>query len=136
MHTNYDKGLEDIKKIANCWLYKYLTIFGKITVVKTYILSKISHIASVLPPPPLKTCKMFDKIILDFIQGTNSEGNIKNSIITETILHAPKSQFGLGPHNTKNFCSALKLPWLKRLSKPSTWRCIHEEKHQIPHSNV
>lgn len=111
----------------NNWTYKSLTIFGKITVVKTFVLSKISHIAKLLLIPTPKKCKIFDRIINNFICGKNSEGKTKNSFVPAEILHDPKEVCGLGIQNTHDFCSALKVPWLRRLQKDSTWHSIHME---------
>ena len=43
--------------------------FGKLTVIKTLMLSKLSHIATVLPTPSKLYCKKFEKIMVDFIRG-------------------------------------------------------------------
>ena len=50
-------------------MYKGLTIFGKITVMKTFVLSSISHFATVLPTPTPKKCKASDNVNNDFIRG-------------------------------------------------------------------
>ena len=34
MDRNYDKAVELIRRALNSWKYRYLTIFGKITVIK------------------------------------------------------------------------------------------------------
>ena len=50
-------------------MYESLSIFGKITVMKAFILSKVSHIATVLLTPSTKKCKASNNVIHDFIQG-------------------------------------------------------------------
>ena len=49
MHCNFDSKIEDIEKLLNCWINRTLTVYGKITVIKTLALSKLSHLALVLP---------------------------------------------------------------------------------------
>jgi hypothetical protein len=67
MMTNYDEGIKKLELVANDWKHKYLTICGKITVVKTFMLSILSHVATVLPTPNSRYCKKIEKIITDFI---------------------------------------------------------------------
>ena len=57
MICNYDEGIRKLETVVNDWRYKYLTIFGKITVVKTFMLSVLSHVATVLPTLSQKYCK-------------------------------------------------------------------------------
>ena len=48
MENNYVKGIKEMRDVSNNWKYRYLTIFAKITVIKTYMLPKLTHIASVI----------------------------------------------------------------------------------------
>ena len=75
-------------------MYKSLSISGEITVVKTFVLSKISHSAAVLPPPTPKKCALFDDVIHDFIRGKT-----KNSFVPVENLPAQKELLGLGFQN-------------------------------------
>ena len=79
MYQNYEKALEDIRKVTHNWMYKYMTIFRKVTVVKSLVLRKVTHIASVLPTPSSMFCELFDEAINKFVQGKNQEG--KNNFI-------------------------------------------------------
>ena len=36
MHINYDKAIDSIRKELSSWKYRYLMIFGKVTVIKTF----------------------------------------------------------------------------------------------------
>merc|ERR1711888_384730 len=53
MDKNYDKAVESIRRELNSWKYRYLTIFDKITVIKTLCLPKLNQIVSVVPNPSL-----------------------------------------------------------------------------------
>ena len=57
MMCNYNEGIRKLETVVNDWRHRYLTIFGKITVVKTFMLSVLSHVATVLPTPSKKYCK-------------------------------------------------------------------------------
>ena len=49
MDQNYFEKIKDINKILQGWLYRHLTPYGKIVVIKSLALSKLSHIALVVP---------------------------------------------------------------------------------------
>ena len=46
---NYNKGLAKANKIINSWNYRHLTPIGKITVIKTLILSNFTHLFMSIP---------------------------------------------------------------------------------------
>ena len=73
MMNNYEAGLRKLEAVANDWRHKYLTIFGKITVVKTFMLSILSHVATVLPTPSNAYCKKFEKVMVEFIKGEKEQ---------------------------------------------------------------
>lgn len=49
MERNYHNKLNDIKKLLGAWFHRHLTPYGKITVIKSLGLSKLSHVALVVP---------------------------------------------------------------------------------------
>ena len=51
MDKNYTQALDEIRKVASNWVFKNTTLTGRITVAKTYMLSKVSHVAAILPTP-------------------------------------------------------------------------------------
>ena len=69
---NYNEGIRKLETVVNDWKYKHLTIFGKITVIKTFMLSVLSHVVTVLPTPSKKYCKKIETIISNFIRGEHT----------------------------------------------------------------
>ena len=69
MSVNFYKGLEGMRNVANNWIFSNLTICGKITVTNELVLSKISHIVSVLPTPSKTIFNSFVQLIYEFIKG-------------------------------------------------------------------
>ena len=45
---NYDEKLEKVKEILNCWKYHRLTLLGKITVLKSLVVSQLVYLLSPL----------------------------------------------------------------------------------------
>ena len=63
MSKNFDQKIAKIEKLLSHWSYRYLTPFGKVTIIKSLALSKLSHIAQVVPNP---TKVMIKKLSLFF----------------------------------------------------------------------
>ena len=59
MQQNFEIKIEEIEKLLSHWSYRYLTPFGKVTIIKSLALSKLSHVALVIPNP---TKQMFKRI--------------------------------------------------------------------------
>ena len=117
MMINYDKAKKKVKDVANSWRNRYVSVYGKVCVVKTLMLPKLTHIATVLPTLPTKQIKEMEKIWHDYI--TPKKGAARADIKT---IHAPTAHGGLGLHHLKEFWQALKVSWIKRLeTSKSFW---------------
>ena len=81
MHINYDKAIDSIQKELKSWKFGFLTIFGKITVIKTLCLPKLNHIVSVVPNPSLAHLKLLESELKIFISYNNP------NIVDETTRH-------------------------------------------------
>ena len=116
MERNFDSKLDEIRKLLNCWFYRTLTPYGKITVVKTLALSKLSHAALVIPS--LKKNKLIDleKILFKFIWGD------KPDKVCRDAAKLPEKAGGLGMVDIGSFWIGLKFSWLRRmLSTTAFW---------------
>ena len=71
MYINYDKAIYTIKKEINSWKFRFLTIFGKVTVMKTMCLPKLNHMASVVPNPSVAHLKLLESELKLFITDKN-----------------------------------------------------------------
>ena len=73
--------------------------------------------------------------MVDFIKGekerseTDDTVKLKASISLQDVLFPPKSHNGLGLQRVSSFWSAIKMGWLRRLSKPSFWKTLHIDPH-------
>ena len=55
MHVNYENAIESVRKVIKSWKFRFLTIFGKVTVIKTMCIPKLNHIAVIVPNPSIHT---------------------------------------------------------------------------------
>ena len=114
---NYSAALKQCDKLLMGWKKRNLTPFGKITIIKTFILSKFNHIFTCLPSPSAHFCKSFTKMLYDFLWD-NKPDKIKRIQILQDYKNG-----GLRMVNIENFIHSLKLTWIKRLfvGKNSPW---------------
>ena len=108
MEHNYAKALEKIKKLVKMWNSRYLTPFGKITVIKTNVLSQCVHLLSSIQRSD-SFLKAANNILYKFLW------NGKPDKIRRTIVCSNCMQGGLKMINIYNFEKALKVSWVKKL---------------------
>ena len=101
----------------NQWSKRDLTPFGKITVIKTLVISKIVHILISLPTPSPKVVKEINTLLYKFLWSDKPD-KIKRCISNLNILKG-----GLNMIDLKTFDQALKLKWISRyFNTSSTWK--------------
>ena len=97
-----------MEKQLNQWSKRNLTPFGKITVIKTLILSQIVHILTSLPNPSENIKKEINVMFYNFIWDKKPD-KIKRKIANKKLLDG-----GLGMIDVGIFTQSLKLTWLRR----------------------
>lgn len=121
LQVNADKSLESIKSTLNNWRYRYLTPFGKITVIKTLALSKLTHLAIIMPELNDLFAQKLEKLFFHFIW------NGKPDRVNRRTMKVPERLGGANMVCTKTFWKALKISWLRRLIySKSAWVNILE----------
>ena len=109
MKNNFSDKIDNVEKMLSNWSYRYLTPFGKVTVVKSLGLSKLSHVALVIPNPTKDMIKRVDSIFYKFIWGKGSEK------VRREDAKLPVKEGGLGMPDIQNFWTAFKFSWMRRL---------------------
>ena len=116
---NFFDKLDPLKKVLNIWLARDLSIYGRINIVKTLALSKLTFVCSVLENPPMFSEEV-NKIIYEYIW------KYKQPKIKKTTIMKCKEEGGLNMTDFTLFDKALKFCWVKRLcsSDDSPWKII------------
>ena len=109
MNTNFNEKIEKMEEIFNSWNYRYLTPFGKVTVIKSLGLSKLSHIAIILPNPTKEMIKRIEKMFYKFLWGGGSEK------VRREDTKLPLNFGGFSIPDINKFWSAVKFSWFRRL---------------------
>ena len=117
---NFNDKIKSIEKLLGCWLYRGLTIIGKIVVCKSLGLSQIVHLLRVFPTP-LDKLQALEDAFYNFIWNSKPP-QIKRDVIIQT-----KECGGLNMTDLVSFSKALKTTWIKKLFDPhnlSEWKFL------------
>ena len=109
MESNFTEKLEIIEKMLASWFYRYLTPYGKITIIKTLALSKLSHVALIIPNPTKQMFKQIESIFFKFLWNNKSEK------VRREDAKLPENFGGLNMPDIENFWLSFKFSWLRRL---------------------
>ena len=117
INLNYDPILDDISKSLNVWKKRFLTPLGKITVIKSLILSKLNHLFMSIPNPDQSVINKLQSTFLKFIWDD------KPDKISRKQLCSDYMRGGLCMFHLENFICSLKCTWMRRLltQKNSPW---------------
>ena len=100
------------------WRRRFLTPLGKITVIKSLLLPKITHLLISLPNPDTEVLNIISSIFYDFLW--TGRAKTKQSVIVKQYFEG-----GLNMINLNAFSQALKITWLRRiLQKESKWQVL------------
>ena len=97
MHVNYEKAIESVRREINSWKFQFLTIYGKVTVIKTLCLPKRNHIAVVVPSPSCMIVKALEGELKQFILRNNL------SVVDDRTRKMPVIEGGFGVPNVNVF---------------------------------
>ena len=89
--------------------------YGKITVVKTLALSKLSHAALVIPTVTNNKIRDLEKIIFNFI-WSGKQDKIKRDVLKLTEIDG-----GLGLTDIQDFWTSLKFSWFRKLNQTTAF---------------
>ena len=91
-----------------------LTVFGKITVIKTMCLPKFTHIAAVIPSLSLKRINKIEREFELFLKENNP-------YVTDKITrYIAKKKNGLGMIKINHVWRSVRMLWLRRLTSTET----------------
>ena len=124
MEENFDEKIGEIESLLRRWSFRNMTVFGRISLVKSLALSKLTHVVQVIPNPCAGKIKNLQKLINSFV-WTGS--HCKKVVVRGEISEQPMEQGGLAVPNISKFWNSLKLVWANRLIQSSDdckWRQI------------
>ena len=126
LNAIWDRILVKIKKIKNFWQLLHLSVPGRVNVIRTYFLSQVSYVGTILTPPKSFIDELED-IIMQFIKQ-------KVNIAKNRIFGSVNSG-GLGLPHPENFILSLKIKFfLLGIKTKDTWG--HETRALFDNHNL
>ena len=120
MKNNLKTKINEIDAIINNWRYRFLTPIGRSVVVKTLLLSKLSHIAMVIPSMNKTLIKSLEDKIYNFIWAGPDK-------VARIDAKKPKEIGGLDLPDIYSRWQSFKISWFRRLySTNSLWGKIFD----------
>jgi hypothetical protein len=116
-NINYEDKMLEIQRAIKMWNRRKITPFGKITVIKSMLISKLTHLLISLPDPSEQFINRLEKEFFKFLW--DGKNKIKKSVVCK-----PYFEGGLRMLDIKSFIASLKMSWLKKLRADSDWRTI------------
>ena len=108
--VNYNSVIDKIDKTIQLWSSQKLTLFGKISIINTVLLSKFIYRFSCLPSPNSMLIKAIEDKFLDFLWGPNKRHAISKGTITNM-----RHNFGLKFPCLSTKDKSMKIAWVKRI---------------------
>ena len=121
VHSNYISKLEKATSLANVWNKRDLTVYGRITLIKSFLLSQFVYLAIPLPRPSTAVIKQVNSLIYKFMWGGGREK------IKREIVNLSREQGGLGMIDFNSFISSLKIKLLQKIMNENfhhAWKSI------------
>ena len=109
VNLNYNKKLDDIQRLLTHWSKRQLTPLGKITVIKSLALPKITHLFTNLPDPPFIFIEDLNSLFFKFLW------NGKPNKMSKAYVCNHYENGGIRMVDVKAFLSSMKISWLKRI---------------------
>ena len=106
MQKNFYDKLRRIKSQIRLWSWRGLSLFGKVTIIKSLLLPKVLYISSILPSP-LEFIKAFQTIVYNILW------NVPDKIARTAVI----SDFEFGSLKVTDLTTSimsLRLSWIGR----------------------
>ena len=116
MKKNFIQKLDSVKKLANIWSLRGLSLYGKVTVIKSLIIPKFVYVSSLLTIPK-GVIKELNQLIFKFLWKGVDKG-ARLSVINDY------QKSGLKMIHLETMGKSLRLVWLKRIfgKNDGTWK--------------
>jgi hypothetical protein len=108
LRNNWTKITSDAEKLFESWKTRNLTMFGKVCIINSIVVSKIIYLASILNLPGSNVIKDLQRIIYNFIWK-------KKDRIKRNTLIGPIDNGGIGVVDILSKMKSLRALWIKQI---------------------
>jgi hypothetical protein len=119
VEINFLGRIKEARELMKIWLKRTITPLGRIAILKSLILSKLTQLWMFLPNPPHHVLEQIQKLCYYFVWKGNHD-RIKRATVTKTVKCG-----GLNVPNVFLYSKVLKLMWLRKLKHSKhNWRNV------------
>jgi len=108
---NYDKSLQAMKKMISNWKKRNLTVLGRVVVIKSLVLPKLSYVAQMLPNPDQEFIKEVNDMFFKYVWNDKPD-RIKRNQFVQNYENG-----GVKMPDVESHINALKINWIRRFSR-------------------
>ena len=115
---NFENKINEIERMIKSWSRRMLSTAGKITVVKSILLPKLTHLFISLPNPSDKQIKDLENLFYKFIWNNKVDKIARKNLIQDF------NKGGLRMICVRSFIESLKITWIRRIinvPKNTSW---------------
>jgi hypothetical protein len=115
MKQNFQDRLNEVQKMINLWKLRGLSLFGKVTIIKSFLIPKLLYVSSIIETPP-EIIKQREKMIYKFLW--KGPDKVTRLSVINTLENG-----GLNLTDLELHIKALRLSWIPRLldEKEGPW---------------
>ena len=123
---NFHERLSDIQKTINLWSLRGLSLFGKVTIVKSFLIPKLLYVSTILETPQ-EIIKQMERMLYKFLwKGPDKVTRL-------SVINSLKNG-GLNLTDLETQIKALRLSWIPRVldERVGPWKSyfvFHLEKY-------
>ena len=104
---NFQEKLDKIQKVINIWNMRGLSLFGRVTIVKTFLIPKLLYVSSIIQTP-MEIIKRMERMIFKFLwKGPDK-------VTRHSVINSVKNG-GLNLIDIETQIKALRLSWIPRI---------------------
>ena len=113
---NFEERLNQIQKTINLWSMRGLSLFGKVTIIKTFLIPKLLYVSSIIETP-YDILRRMERMIYKFL-WKGPDKVTRNSVINTL------EQGGLNLTDIETQVKALRLSWIPRIldERKGAWK--------------
>ena len=104
---NFHERLKDVQKIINLWSSRSLSLFGKVTIIKSFLIPKLLYVSSILETPQ-QIIKDMERMIYKFLW--NGPDKVTRLSVINSLTNG-----GLNLTDIETHIKALRLSWIPRV---------------------
>jgi hypothetical protein len=108
LNNYFDEIINKITRLIEFWDRFKLSMCGRISVCKTFMISQIGYIGCIITPTPVQANRL-QKLLDDFCTGT--------ARIAKKKLYLPPNCGGIGLIKICDYVTALQCSWIKRVTQ-------------------